>query len=290
MCNFGEGSGANVEYSKDLKTWEPINTTTSGYGFGVTLASGDKVYFRGNNPDGFNKSSTDYTNFEILKKVSASGNVMSLIDPSCAATTIPREYCFWELFSGCTGLTTAPKLPATTLTEGCYQHMFKKCKGLTQTPLLPATNLAKRCYQYMFDSCESLESAPTELPATTLAESCYCGMFYMCTKLENAPKLPATTLVKSCYSRMFEACDGLVSAPDLPAPTLVESCYAYMFYSCGKLNYIKCLATDIAATDCLKQWVNSAGNGSGTFVKATGMSSWPTGMNGIPPSWTIYSF
>ncbi len=36
------------------------------------------------------------------------------------------------MFSGCTSLTKAPELPATTLAEGCYQKMFNKCTKLSR--------------------------------------------------------------------------------------------------------------------------------------------------------------
>ena len=34
------------------------------------------------------------------------------------------------MFSGCTGLTTAPELPATTLAAYCYNFMFSGCSNL----------------------------------------------------------------------------------------------------------------------------------------------------------------
>ena len=34
------------------------------------------------------------------------------------------------MFGGCTNLTTAPELPATTLTNFCYQKMFSGCTNL----------------------------------------------------------------------------------------------------------------------------------------------------------------
>jgi hypothetical protein len=33
------------------------------------------------------------------------------------------------MFSGCTSLTEAPELPATTLAESCYYYMFSTCKS-----------------------------------------------------------------------------------------------------------------------------------------------------------------
>jgi len=59
-----------------------------------------------------------------------------------------------------------------------------------------------------------------------------------------------------------------------------------MFRNCSSLNYIKCLATNISATDCTSIWLEDVSS-SGTFVKASSMSSWPTGENGIPSGWTV---
>ena len=52
------------------------------------------------------------------------------------------EYCYSGMFYGCTKLTQAPELPATTLAGGCYNRMFNGCSNLTQAPALPATELA----------------------------------------------------------------------------------------------------------------------------------------------------
>ena len=85
---------------------------------------------------------------------------------------------------------------------------------------------------------------------------------------------------------MFRNCSSLTVAPELPATTLVMHCYSGMFCDCTKLNYIKCLATDISATYCTSYWVKGVSS-TGTFVKAAGIESWPTGGDGIPTNWTI---
>ena len=45
------------------------------------------------------------------------------------------------MFSGCTGLTTAPELPAATLAIYCYQEMFKGCTSLNKVTCL-ATDIS----------------------------------------------------------------------------------------------------------------------------------------------------
>lgn len=59
-----------------------------------------------------------------------------------------------------------------------------------------------------------------------------------------------------------------------------------MFSGCTSLNYIKCLATDIGASNCTLSWVSGV-PASGTFVKNASMSSWTTGDSGIPIGWTV---
>lgn len=141
-------------------------------------------------------------------------------------------------------------------------------------------------FQYMFAGCTGLTTAQNlVLPATSLVAGCYRYMFQHCSNLVNAPKLPATTLAYYCYQRMFENCRSLTTAPALPATTLAPSCYRYMFQYCSNLNYIKCLATDLSASNCLSDWVQGVAS-TGTFVKASGVT-WPTASSGIPSGWTV---
>ena len=205
--------------------------------------------------------------------------------PVLPATTLAND-CYSSMFSGCTNLVNAPALPTTTLAEGCYYHMFYKCTSLTNAPALPATTLAKYCYAYMFYNCISLTSAPA-LPATTLAYGCYYSMFQNCTSLTSTPALPATTLADSCYFSMFQNCTSLVTVPELPATTLADYCYRYMFQGCHKLNYIKMLATDISARNCLYKWVENVSS-TGTFVKHPNNTTIPIdSVDGIPSGWTV---
>ena len=211
-------------------------------------------------------------------------NCTSLTQSQELPATTLADNCYGYMFQGCTSLTKAPELPATTLEWGCYRFMFQGCKSLTQAPELPATTLTNSCYSGMFQDCTSLTQAP-ELPVTTLEWGCYGSMFSGCTSLTQAPELPATTLTNSCYNSMFVDCKSLTQAPELPATTLVDRCYQNMFQGCSNLNYIKCLATDISATDCTTNWVNGVST-TGTFIKDVSLS-WTVGDNGIPEGWEV---
>ena len=242
-------------------------------------------------------------------------NCTSLTTPPAKLPAKKLEYlCYCMMFENCTKLTTAPELPATQLAEGCYSGMFLSCSSLTSTPELPATQLADYCYNCMFYGCSSLTTAP-KLPATQLTDSCYSSMFFNCTSLTKVPdlpatqladycyssmfsccsslitasELPATTLADSCYSSMFFNCTSLIKAPDLPARTLTPECYRYMFWNCNKLKYIRCLATDLSASQCTENWMEYVPcDSERAFVKVAN-ATWSRGCDGIPENWTIIS-
>ena len=280
--SLNAGTSPDIKYSLNGGDWTQWDYSA------ITLNTGDTVCMKGNNSNGFSTNAYVQHRFKMTGKIGASGNIMSLLydDDFEGKLTIPCDYCFCDTFSFCTGLTTAPELPATTLTLCCYGGIFRGCTGLTNAPELPATTLADHCYQWMFQDCTSLTDAP-ELPATILAKYCYNEMFRNCTSLTNAPELPATILAECCYNKMFSGCTALTTAPELSATTLPNDCYSNMFEGCTNLNYIKMLATDIIGPiSCLNNWVKGVSN-TGTFVKHPNMTSLPTGPSGIPEGWTV---
>lgn len=127
------------------------------------------------------------------------------------------------------------------------------------------------------------------LPATTLADGCYKAMFEMNRFLETAPVLSATTLTNECYAWMFYNCISLTTAPELPATTLQTKCYYDMFNNCQIMNNVRCYATNISAADCILNWLSGVSS-TGTFYKNSSMSSWPTGVSGIPSGWTVQNY
>lgn len=116
----------------------------------------------------------------------------------------------------------------------------------------------------------------------------FYSLFKGCTALTSAPKLPSTILSSSCYANMFEGCTLLTTAPELPATTLADHCYEMMFYNCTALNSITCLATTLAL-DCLVSWTKGVA-ASGTFIKKGAMTSFTTGVSGIPSGWTVENY
>ena len=224
----------NLQYSLNGGSWSKyalgtaINLDENGYVEFKALGSNETI----------SKSTRNRYQFAVEGKVNASGNIQSLLveDNFKDKKDVPA-YCYARMFYGCTGLQTAPNLPATTLANNCYYVMFYGCTSLQTAPQLPATTLADFCYFNMFYGCTGLQTAP-DLPATTLASSCYSNMFTGCTGLKTAPNLPAMTLVNRCYYSMFSECTGLQTAPNLPATTLANNCYSNMFYGCTKFDSV----------------------------------------------------
>ena len=281
-------SPKTIEYKLNDGGWISITSNTGSSAPTITVSAGDKIQFKGDNT-AYGTSSSSYSTFSgSTAGFEVEGNIMSLINSANfdTLTTLENTNTFYGLFMACTGLTSAENLvlPAITLVNNCYDSMFNGCTSLTTAPALPATTLAQGCYGSMFRDCKKLATAP-ELPATKLANDCYSGMFRGCTSLKTAPVLPASEALHGCYWFMFSNCYSLTTVPAILATTLKSfSCYGMLGY-CGKLNYIKCLATEIESNST-GSWVSGVAS-TGTFVKNSNMASWTEGNSGIPTGWTV---
>ena len=279
---------SGLQYSVNGGDWKDVEAGTE-VPFGGTKGN---LRLRGTNTNGTASGLNAYSTITFTNKnvnVTCTGDIRTLLDwrnystvdtqkakfcnlfrgctsltdaPELKATTL-ADYCYSNMFRGCTSLTSAPELPATKLAYECYYGMFQGCKSLTDAPELKATTLAINCYSSMFQGCTSLTDAP-ELKATELALSCYESMFQGCTSLTDAPELPATTLANNCYTFMFYGCTSLTAAPELKATTLADGCYYIMFYGCTKLSTVTMLAPSdqiSKASNCCYKWLYKAGTG-----------------------------
>jgi len=234
-------SGANapsltIYKSTDGENWVSMGTTSTT-AITATIPANGKLYLRCNTQK-WGKSSY-YNSINTTGNCNVGGNIMSLL--------------YNDNFIGKTSFGSG--------TTYIFSNLFNY-----NTHLINASELL--------------------LPATTLVNYCYSNMFNGCTSLTTAPALPATTLGTYCYKSMFYGCTALTTAPALPATTLAAYCYNLIFYGCTSLNYIKCLATDVSASNCTTNWVKNVA-ATGTFVKAASMTDWTTDNNGIPSGWTV---
>ena len=249
---------SDLEYSVNGGEWKNVVADT-GVDFG-----GDKgnLRLRGTNTNGTASADAPYSTIKFTDdnvKVACKGDIRTLLDWKNYSTVETKNARFCNLFEGCSVLTSAPELPATTLADNCYSAMFSGCTSLKSAPKLSATTLASGCYSSMFYDCKSLTSAPT-LSATTLADDCYCYMFSNCTSLTSAPTLSATTLAKSCYNGMFYGCKILTSvtmlAPKDQITSKEDCCYDWLEDAGTNPNFTRTLKVqDKAAYDELKNYL-----------------------------------
>ena len=191
LANNGDNAPV-LFYSTDGSEWNVWDYSA------ITITRGTPLYLCGTNPTGFSAGSARFSLFTASgDRFAVSGDIMSLLKNDGDVLTIPSEGCFHFLFYGCSYLTAAPDLPATTLATSCYQYMFADCTGLTSAPALPATTLENSCYNNMFAGCTSLREAP-ELPATTLVYRCYYNMFSGCTNLSYVKCMATDISANTC--------------------------------------------------------------------------------------------
>ena len=285
-----------VEWSKDGRTWNHTDNTSEAVTIDVQVASGEKVYWRGSGvcTTSASASTGRQSIFSSTARFDTSGRVMSLLKGDDCANYDHLErntvdgclnVTFAYLFSNCNTIVNAKDLVLPTFTSFhtyIYYRTFYGCGALVSLPPLPSTELAYNCYSNLAFGCSSLLNA-VALPATILASGCYNSMYYGCTSLTKGSDLPATNLVLNCYYMMYNGCSSLTDTGTLGFLVTAESSCDRMFQSCSHLNYIKCLATDISATNCLRNWTNGVSS-TGTFIQAEGVE-WPRGASGIPTGW-----
>ena len=128
--------GKKMQYSTDGgSTWKDY---TIGLGIenvvAVAIDAGETVMFRGDNENlAYYLEDDDdyiYTKCVIQGSVAASGDVTALLNGVGGDITLAAS-CYASMFQGCTGLTQAPSLPATTLASSCYDSMFRYCTNIT---------------------------------------------------------------------------------------------------------------------------------------------------------------
>ena len=266
-----EFSSANPFSISAPKNWDGKLEYTNGSGWkmwdGSAIASGEiennhYIYLRGTGNSKIIGTTSNSVKWSIIgTNIACNGDIDLLLDYSTVKSgnrSAMANYCYTNMFRGCTSLTTAPSLPATTLKSYCYFNMFFGCTSLTTAP---------------------------SLPATTLVHNCYTNMFYGCTSLTTAPSLPATTLASYCYSRMFRGCTSLTTAPSLPATTLKTDCYSYMFFDCKKIK----LSTTASGTYTKSYRIPKIGTGTMVADALSYMFAGTGGtFNGTPEINTTY--
>jgi hypothetical protein len=195
----------NLEYSTDGETWQEWQHTTADgtHTFDtITLgAEGDRVYFRGDNPNGLGYIDEDEgiwqsSVFYLTGLINAGGNVMSLLDKTMTLTEVPATGLF-ELFyndEAESALLTPPSMDTiTTIGNGGCSSMYYGCKLLVSAadmPLLATIGeggcgiMYEGCTFNMSDDGKTLNfDFPT--PPVTAGETTYATAYNVATWMGN---------------------------------------------------------------------------------------------------------
>jgi hypothetical protein len=227
-----------LEYSTDCETWQEWqHTTAEGTHTFDTLtltAIGDRVYLRGDNPDGLGAlpegaETPLFSHFEMTGKIAAGGNIMSLLDKDTEITEIPI-FGFFILFGGIseenpnTSLTAAAAMPnVTTIGDGGCEGMYQGCTSLTAAAnMSQLTTIGYRGCDCMYSGCTSLTAAAAMPNVTTIGyRGCDC-MYQGCTSLTAAANMPQlTTIGDYGCEKMYEGCTSLTAAANMPQLTTI---------------------------------------------------------------------
>lgn len=138
-----EFSSANPFSVSAPKNWDGKIEYTNGRGWktwdGSTIASGEIennhcIYLRGTRNSKITGVNSSNAKWSIIgTNISCNGDIDLLLDYSTVKSgnrPSMASYCYAYMFYGCTGLTAAPSLPATTLKSNCYSAMFYGCKKI----------------------------------------------------------------------------------------------------------------------------------------------------------------
>lgn len=306
-----------IEYSVDGgNSWTKTNNIQSTEVVITTpsVSTGDKVYWRGSGTTlGTANSNNKWCTFSSTGEFDAEGCVASLLNPSdfenlavssnyglvrlfynslivdASLLVLPSfsgTYMFYEMFYGCVHMTAIPSLGSTTLTDNCYRNMFYGCTSLQTAPQLPATSLVANCYNGMFYGCSALATVPDINISSITGAYVMQSMFYNCISLIHCPiKSFPSTIGEGCLAEAFRGCSNLVDICELPASILASFSYRQLLRD-TKVSYIKMLATNISATNCISNWVIGVPS-SGIFVKHIDATWTTTGNSGVPTNWTV---
>lgn len=92
------------------------------------------IYLRGTGNTKITGAYSSNVKWSIIgANIACNGDIDLLLDYSTVKSEkrpAMADYCYSYMFEGCTSLTTAPALPATTLASNCYYRMFYSCRKI----------------------------------------------------------------------------------------------------------------------------------------------------------------
>ena len=235
-----------LQYSYWGFNWKDYTIGTT-----LTLTENSNIRFRNSHEvTSFSINSSNYYHFDIEgSQVYVKGHLSSLINPSANGLTVTGTYSFFNLFRensifDAHGLI----LDSTQVSNFCYQDIFRGCTNLISGPTLETLTGGIYCFAHAFSGCTALQSMASDIKLKTYNEYCCVEMFEGCTSLVEAPglnyNLNSYVIGRSAFGNMFRLCTSLTGGPnvwrigssDVGITYLnQDSCYG-MFLGCSNLK------------------------------------------------------
>lgn len=182
-----------------------------------------------------------------------------LYAPSTIAAENIGAYAYYQMFMGCTSMTTMPNMESIedTLGRCTYMQMFQGCSALqygTDQTIHMNTATHQMC-QSMFQNCTSLVNAPNievyefgEPVSDNGTAMSFAQIFYGCSNLETPPeRFDITEIDNATFYAAFANCTKLEYTPIINirrihfvnstlTPKSGRYAFAEMFYNCTSLT------------------------------------------------------
>lgn len=308
LIKVGSPYITTIQYSKNGGAWSNVQLGTA-----ISLTNNDIVSFSGNAR--FSKNIQNKYQFTTAGEgtLTLSGDLISLV----SGNTVEDDYEFNSLFKDCENIVDASQLtlPSNT-TNWCYTNMFFGCTNLSAAPTFVATEVKQWSYANMFVKCFALSTAPT-LPTAVQNDHSCSNMFQNCTSLQNCPNIYNTRNGTWMYNAMFEGCTNLNVLPNFPfsqgstpsggyssifkncnnitlAPrfnytTLKSNSFNFMYNNAKNVNAVEVAFSswlDLTATSC---WLKNA-SPTGTFVCPSALDTSIRSYNTVPQNWNVLNY
>jgi len=227
-------------------------------------------------------------------------NVTFTITIGSAVTTSDFKYLEYSTDQGKTWTkinnSSSTRVTITTPSINHGQTVLLRGKGIRtnhgSTSINDSTNIkgsgkfnTRGCIMTMLSGVTADETTQLYTGTTYTFGSLFSGS----TNLTSAKELILPPNMTSyCYYRMFMGCTKLTASPTIPTEVLPNYSCANMFSGCTNLSYIKLLATDISASNCLINWVSNVQTNGGEFWRNPNATWWRVSTSGIREGWTLF--
>lgn len=272
----GNPTVSGLQYRRsENSSWSPYTIDEV-----LTLTNvGDIIQFR--NVNNQLSSDWDIVKFEMTGKISAHGNIYSLLNyPDRLDDIYMTHYgCFHRLFRDCISLLNCPELWSPTLANNCYKEICAGCTGLLNARSIAygkPIELKSHCLEDAFKDCTSLRSG-IDLRIRSFENATYCckSIYEGCTNLVY-PGMILNTIdfSQNALDRAFRNCSSLKYG--VSTTGLTPSSYNYQTLQAGAMyaTYAGCTSLTGDVTYLIPRQLRSVNNEAlyATFSGCTGIT------------------